>query len=149
MAAERDAAARYIASFLADRVGSIFSGKITGVTRFGLFVKLSETQADGLAPISGLGDQRWIHEEAAHALVGERTGERYILGQAVEVRLEEAAPVTGGLLFAVQSDPLPAAENWRRPKGPGRGARHGPARVGAPSSGRGKAKAFKPGKKRR
>jgi ribonuclease R len=143
MAAERDATARYIASFLADRVGSTFEGKVTGVTRFGLFVKLRETQADGLVPVSTLGDQRWIHDEASHALVGERTGERYLLGQSVEVRLEEATPVSGGLLFTVQSDSLPALEGWRRPKGFGRGPRRGP-----PPS-RGKAKPAKPKKKKR
>src|SRR5262249_32978436 len=68
MAAERDATSRYIASYLADRVGADFEGRVTGVTRFGLFIRLDETQADGLAPIATLGDERWIHDEAAHAL---------------------------------------------------------------------------------
>ncbi len=71
MAAERDAASRYIASFLADRVGAVFEGRVTGVTRFGLFIRLDETQADGLAPIRSLGAERWNHDEGAHALVGE------------------------------------------------------------------------------
>ena len=57
MAAERDATARYIAAFLADRVGNEFEGRVTGVTRFGLFIRLDETQADGLAPISSLGNE--------------------------------------------------------------------------------------------
>ncbi|RYG09771.1 MAG: VacB/RNase II family 3'-5' exoribonuclease, partial [Caulobacteraceae bacterium] len=48
MAAERDAMDRYIAAFLQDRVGGAFPGRITGVTRFGLFVRLDETGADGL-----------------------------------------------------------------------------------------------------
>ena len=50
MAAERDAVDRFIASWLSDRVGGEFEGRITGVTRFGLFVKLHETGADGLVP---------------------------------------------------------------------------------------------------
>ncbi len=145
MAAERDATARYIASFLADRVGSTFEGRVTGVTRFGLFVRLAETQADGLVPVSTLGDQRWLHDEAAHALVGERSGERFILGQQVEVRLEEATPVTGGLLFTVLTDALPPLEGWRRPKG--RGGHHQHRRPPPPS--RGKAKPAHLKKKKR
>ncbi len=116
MAAERDAASRYIASFLSDRVGAVFEGRVTGVTRFGLFIRLDETQADGLAPISTLGAERWIHDETAHALVGEHSGERFPLGMRVEVRLEEATPVSGGLLFSVLSDPLAAAPGWRKAK---------------------------------
>jgi ribonuclease R len=114
MAAERDATARYISAFLADRVGNEFEGRISGVTRFGLFIRLTETQADGLAPISTLGTERWVHDEAAHALVGEHSGERFPLGMKVEVRLEEATPISGGLLFHVLTDPLAPAPGWRR-----------------------------------
>ena len=77
MAAERDATDRYVAAFLADRVGAEFAGRITGVTRFGLFVRLAETGADGLVPVSSLGGEYFIHDERAHALVGERTGRRW------------------------------------------------------------------------
>jgi ribonuclease R len=114
MAAERDATARYISAFLADRIGAEFEGRVTGVTRFGLFVRLDETQADGLVPISTLGNERWIHDETAHALVGEHTGQRYPLGMRVEVRLEEATPISGGLVFYVLSDPEPPLPGWRR-----------------------------------
>jgi len=114
MAAERDATARYISAYLSDRIGATFEGRVTGVTRFGLFIRLDETQADGLAPISSLGAERWIHDEKAHALVGEQSGERFLLGMKVEVRLEEATPISGGLLFSVLSDPLPPAPGWRK-----------------------------------
>ena len=92
MAAEREATDRYVAAFLSERVGATFEGRITGVTRFGLFIRLLETGADGLAPVSSLGDEYFIHDDAAHALVGERTGKRYRLGARVEVELKEAAP---------------------------------------------------------
>ena len=105
MAAERDATDRYVASFLADRVGAEFAGRITGVTRFGLFVRLAETGADGLIPIGSLGGEYFHHDERAHALVGERSGARWTLGREVEVRLTEATPITGGLLFELLSDP--------------------------------------------
>ena len=83
MAAERDAMDRYIAAFLEERVGATFGGRITGVTRFGLFVRLDETGADGLVPVSSLGSEYFTHDDRAHALVGERTGQRYTLGRRV------------------------------------------------------------------
>jgi ribonuclease R len=105
MAAEREAGERYVAAFLAERVGATFAGAITGVTRFGLFVRLIETGADGLAPVSTLGDEYFVHDERTHSLVGERTGSRWRLGAKAEVRLREANPVTGGLLFEMVSEP--------------------------------------------
>ncbi|MBU6372846.1 MAG: ribonuclease R [Alphaproteobacteria bacterium] len=133
MAAERDATERYVAAFLADRVGATFEGRISGVTRFGLFVKLKETAADGLAPISTLGAEYWAHDEASHALVGESSGRRYQLGQDVEVRLEDVAPVSGGLVFHMLSDPLPPAPGWTRSaRGRSRGGRPGPAHAPRP-----------------
>ncbi|WP_395647828.1 ribonuclease R [Terricaulis sp.] len=116
MAAERDATSRYIAAFLADRIGATFEGRVTGVTRFGLFIRLDETQADGLAPIRSLGHEHWIHDETAHALVGEQTGERFPLGMRLEVELEEATPISGGLIFKVLTDPQPALPGWRKSK---------------------------------
>jgi ribonuclease R len=107
MAAEGDAADRYTAAYLGDRVGATFTGAITGVTRFGLFVRLSDTGADGLAPIATLGTEYFVHDEKGHRLVGERSGVQWRLGAAIEVRLREANPVTGGLLFEVLSEPEP------------------------------------------
>jgi len=116
MAAERDATDRYVAAFLADRVGAEFVGRITGVTRFGLFVRLAETGADGLVPISKLGGEFFIHDDRTHSLVGERSGARWPLGMTVEVKLEEATPITGGLLFEMLSDPAPPDATAPRPR---------------------------------
>jgi ribonuclease R len=107
MAAERDATDRYIAAFMEGREGAEFTGRITGVTRFGLFVRLAETGADGLVPVSTLGGEYFIHDDRAHALVGERSGRRWRLGAEVQVRLREATPITGGLLFEMLSEPDP------------------------------------------
>jgi ribonuclease R len=136
MAAERDATDRYIALFLSDRVGAEFDGKITGVTRFGLFVRLAETGADGLVPVSTLGGEYFVHDDRAHALVGERTGARWPLGMKVRVRLREATPLTGGLLFEMLSEPMAADPNAPRPRlgmrgrGGGGGGFRGPQRGG-------------------
>ena len=80
VAAERDAMDRYVAAFMADRVGATFAGRVTGVTRFGLFVALDDTGADGLIPIRSLGQEFFRHDEGRQALVGERTGETFGLG---------------------------------------------------------------------
>ncbi len=104
MAAERDSTDRYVAAFMEDRVGAAFTGRVTGVTRFGLFVRLKETGADGLIPIRTIGAEYFRHDERRHALVGERSGTAYALGDTVTVRLREAAPLTGGLRFELVTD---------------------------------------------
>ena len=121
MAAERDATDRYLAAFLSDRVGASFMGRIAGVTRFGLFVRLDETGADGIVPIRSLGNDYFRHDERAHALIGEVTGATYRLGERAEVKLLEAAPITGGLVFELLSEPQSYADKKGR-KGRG-GAR--------------------------
>jgi len=132
MAAERDAIDRYVAAFLEDRVGAAFDGRITGVTRFGLFVRLAETGADGLVPVSTLGGEFFIHDEASHALVGERTGARWRLGRTVEVRLREATPLTGGLILEMLSEPE-ARDPQSKPKAFGARTSR-PRRSGRPPS---------------
>ncbi len=104
MAAERDSTDRYVAAFMEDRVGAVFSSRITGVTRFGLFVRLKETGADGLIPIRTISSEYFRHDERRHALVGDRTGTVYRLGDMVTVRLLEATPLTGGLRFELTED---------------------------------------------
>lgn len=99
MAAERDTIDRLIAHFMADQVGSTFTGRIAGVNKAGLFVKLSETGADGFIPAATLGREYYYFDDANHALVAEKSGETYQLGLDVEVKLVEAAPVAGALRF--------------------------------------------------
>ncbi|MFE1602703.1 ribonuclease R [Methylobacterium sp. ID0610] len=120
MAAERETIDRLIAQHLADRVGATFAGQISGATRAGLFVKLTETGADGFVPVSTLGADYFRLEEGRHALVGERTGETFRLGDRVTVRLVEAAPVAGALRFEVVSEGARGAPGPRRGPRPGR-----------------------------
>jgi ribonuclease R len=104
MAAERETADRLIAAYLADRVGAEFSARISGVTRSALFVRLHDTGADGIVPAAALGNDYYRHNESAHALVGDRTGEAFRLGDAVRVRLVEAVPTAGALRFEMLSE---------------------------------------------
>ncbi len=101
MAAERETVDRLIAAHLADHVGATFAGRIAGVTKAGLFVKLADTGADGFVPAATLGDEYFRYEDALHALVGSRSGDTLRLGDPVVVRLEEAAPFAGALRFAL------------------------------------------------
>jgi ribonuclease R len=114
MKAERETADRLIAHFLADRIGATFQGRISGVTRAGLFVKLTDTGADGLIPIRTLGTEYFNYDEARHALVGSRSGAMHRLGDVVDVRLVEAAPVAGALRFELLSEGKPMARGGRR-----------------------------------
>jgi ribonuclease R len=104
MKAERETADRLIAHHLADRIGASFQGRISGVTRAGLFVKLDDTGADGLIPIRTLGTEYFNYDETRHALVGSRSGAMHRLGDVVDVRLVEAQPVAGALRFELLSE---------------------------------------------
>ena len=112
--AERDAVDRYTAAYLADRVGAEFHGRIGGVTRFGLFVTLSESGADGLVPIGSLPEDFYEHDARRHALVGRRWGREYHLGAKVRVRLIEADPLTGSTILHLADESDGAAVPWLR-----------------------------------
>src|SRR3990167_5899117 len=145
MAAERGATGRFLAIFLADRVGAEFEARITGVTPAGLFAALAGSGADGFVPISSLSDEYWVHDAAAMAVYARGSGKTFSLGQIVRVRLKEVTPLQGGLLLEMISDPLPAPAGRRearkaisRDAGGGRGPRRGggggsgPPRKGKP-----------------
>jgi ribonuclease R len=127
MVAERDTTDRYLAAYLSDRIGATFTGRISGVQGFGLFVKLDETGADGLIPIRAIGREFYHYDRDAQTLMGADTGIIIGIGQRVTVRLAEAVPVTGGLLLE-----LLEIENRALPAGakPARG-RPAPRRAGA------------------
>jgi ribonuclease R len=101
VAAERGAMDRYVAAFMASHVGATFPGRVTSVTRFGLFAALDATGADGLIPIRSLGQEFFRHDEGRQVLVGERTGETYGLGDRLRLKLVEADIATGGMMFEV------------------------------------------------
>lgn len=100
-AAEREVQDRYTAAYLSGRQGELFPGRINGVTRFGLFIQLQETGADGLIPIRTLPSDFYHHDEKAHALVGDRNGRIFRLGDILTVQLVEADLVTGGVVLAL------------------------------------------------
>lgn len=104
MSAERETTDRLIASHLSGQIRARFFGRIAGVTKAGLFVRLDDTGADGFVPASSIGREYYVHDETRMALVGSDTGETYQLGDRIEVRLLEATPISGGLRFEILSD---------------------------------------------
>ncbi|MFM5950017.1 MAG: ribonuclease R family protein [Novosphingobium sp.] len=112
MEAERETIDRYVAAWLASRVGEVFECRITGVQRFGLFATIIGLGGDGLVPVSVLGDERFFHDEKAQALEGEQSGDRFTLGMILRLRLAEANPLTGALKFEPE-----AAEGRIEPRG--------------------------------
>ncbi len=107
MAAERDTVDRLVAAHLASRLDESFDGRISGVTRAGLFVQLPQFGADGFIPVSSLGSEYYIYDETAHAMVGEQSGKGYQLADRVSVRLVEIAPLAGAMRFEMLSEPRP------------------------------------------
>ena len=99
MEAERASVDRFTAAFLAQRMGQVFEGRISGVTRFGLFVTLTDTGADGLVPIRSLPSDYYIHSEEQHALIGRRTGRLFRLCAPVKIMVIEADRLTGSSVF--------------------------------------------------
>ncbi|WP_417797971.1 ribonuclease R [Terasakiella pusilla] len=132
-AAERDAMDRYTTLFMADRVGASFGARINGVTRFGLFITLDETGADGLIPIRSLPGDFYDHDEDLHLLRGKRTGLVFRLGERAEAKLIEADVITGGMVFNLVLKPEDVAKaaksgsgERRTKKGHRKGFKKGP-----------------------
>lgn len=125
MAAERETVDRLIAGFLADQVGTVFAARVSGVTRAGLFVRLDETGADGFVPLSSLDYDYFHHDETLRAVIGERTGTAFQMGDRIEVRLMEVTPVAGAMRFEVVSDGkiMKALDRIRAKRGPRSGRR--------------------------
>ncbi|WP_410218728.1 ribonuclease R [Paracoccus sp. (in: a-proteobacteria)] len=125
MAAERDTTDRYLAAFLSERVGTEMTGRISGIQKFGAFVKLDETGADGLLPIRAIGQEYFHYDPDAQMLIGSDTGLEIGIGQRVTVRLAEALPLTGGLtldLLELEGSAMPRGnpKGKRGRKPPGR-----------------------------
>ena len=127
MAAERDSTDRYVAAYMQAHLGTIFEARITGVIKFGLFVRLKDSGAEGLLPARSLGAEYFRHDERRQAMIGERSGTSYGLGDTVRVKLVEAAPITGGLRFELAEGGEPArAHRLPRPAKPGQKHRFKP-----------------------
>jgi ribonuclease R len=116
MLAERETIDRMVAAHLAENLGAQFKGRVSGVVSAGLFVVLNDTGADGFVPASSLGRDYFAFDASRHALIGSSTGETFQLGDEVEVRLMEVAPIKGGMRFEILSGGKPGEKPKRLPK---------------------------------
>ena len=114
MQAERDTVDRYVAAFLADRVGQILNCRITGVQPFGFFATVEDLGGDGLVPAAILGNEYFRYDEKAQALVGEQSGETYRMGQKLELKLAEANPASGALRFELPEGRFAGPQRQRK-----------------------------------
>lgn len=85
--ATRDAMMALKCHYMQDKVGQIFTGRITGVTSFGLFVELQSLYIDGLVHVATLGDDYYLYEPFKHRMIGEHTREVFRLGDELQVAL--------------------------------------------------------------
>ncbi|KIC49661.1 ribonuclease R [Tateyamaria sp. ANG-S1] len=128
MVAERDTTDRYLAAYLSERVGDELEGRVSGIAKFGIFVKLDDSGADGLVPMRSIGAEYFHFDREANTLMGSDTGMIIGLGQRATVRLAEAVPVTGGIaleLLALDGQSLPRG----RQSPAGRSPRRKPAKA--------------------
>ncbi|TFW32356.1 ribonuclease R [Massilia horti] len=85
--ASRDVEAWLKCYYMKDKLGEEFSGIISGVTPFGIFVQLEELFVEGLVHVTELGQDYFQYDEVRHELRGERTGQRYALTGKVQVKI--------------------------------------------------------------
>lgn len=130
MEAERSAKDRFAAQYLSAHTNAEFSGTISGVSRFGLFVRLDGSGADGIIPIRTLPDDFYVHDEKQHALIGRQTGRLYRMGARLMVCLVEADAMTGSTVLSVigkEGADIPGI-NMPKPKLQPRGGRKKPGK---------------------
>jgi ribonuclease R len=117
--AERDLMEWKKVKFMQDRVGEEFEGLITSVTKFGLFVELTDLFVEGLVPLNTLTDDRYTFHENTREIIGQGTHKRYHLGQKIRVLVDRIDPVEKKIQFAViEEEPVRAkGKRGKRSKG--------------------------------
>jgi len=114
---ERELLQWKLVRFLAGRIGEEFSGRVTGVQPFGLFVQLADYFVDGLVPIRTLADDYYVFDPEAHRLVGQEKERVFRLADEVRVQLAGVNPRQRGLELKVVGMPEPRAPRRRRSRG--------------------------------
>ena len=147
--ATRDVNAWLKCYYMQDKIGEVFDGTVAGVTSFGLFVALDGVYVEGLLHVTELGNDYFIYDKARHAMIGERTGVRYRLGDRLRVKISRVDLETSRIDF-VQGDAAlpekgsaatPANSSDRRPVQENRPARGKPAASKATTAGKSRAPA--------
>ena len=119
MTAERDIDKCYMAQFMSAHVGEAFTGTVSGVAKFGLFVALPNG-VEGLLPVTALPDDRYEYDEVRMTLTGPRTKFTYTFGMPIQVLCAAADPGSGQIDFLLPGAALPAAGEKVQPPKPAR-----------------------------
>jgi len=90
--------------FMKERIGEVFAGTISAVTAFGIFVALDEVYVEGLVHVSELGQDYFQFDNIKHQMLGERSGERFRLGDRVRVKLVRADLESNKIDFVLVRD---------------------------------------------
>lgn len=102
--ASRDAMDMLKCDFMQDKVGNDYTGSITGVTQFGLFITLDDFYVEGLAHISSLADDYYHFDPANQALTAERSGKKYRLGDSVKIQVARVDIDSRLIDFAIKTN---------------------------------------------
>jgi ribonuclease R len=109
--ATRDVEAWLKCFYMRDHLGSVFTGSISSVTGFGLFVSLDDLYVEGLVHVSELGADYFHFDATKHQMLGERTGKRYRLGDRVQVKVVRVDMESTKIDFVLESEPQSSATN--------------------------------------
>ncbi|GGC20778.1 ribonuclease R [Novosphingobium marinum] len=134
MEAERDTIDRYVAAWLAGRVGEIFETRITGVQKFGFFATILGFGGDGLVPVSTLGAERFYYDDRKQTLEGDESGTTFAMGDRLKLRLAEANPLTGALKFELPDSEGAPVEKRGKPSPLKRKGKHLAGKRGRPGN---------------
>ena len=114
-AAERELVEWKKMKFMSGRVGEDFDGLIISITKYGIFVELTDLFVEGLIPLNTLYDDRYAFHETTRQIIGQRSRKTYSLGDRVRVILDRIDPVERKLQFAlVEERPTPAQRGRKR-----------------------------------
>jgi ribonuclease R len=87
--------------YMKDQIGTAYDGSISAVTAFGIFVALDQVYVEGLVHVSDLGADYFTFDKIKHQMIGERTGQRFRLGDRVKVKLVKADLESGKIDFVL------------------------------------------------
>ena len=114
-AAERELVEWKKIKFMSDRVGEDFDGLIVSITKYGIFVELTDLFVEGLIPLNTMYDDRYVFHDTTRQIIGQRTRKTYSLGDRVRVVLDRIDRVERKLQFAlVEERPTPAQRGRKR-----------------------------------
>ncbi len=120
--ATREVADALKAEFMRERIGERFSGTVTGVTGFGLFVELEGLYIEGLVHVTALASDYYVFDATAKRLTGARSGTMYAIGDRIEVEVAGAS-VEEGKIDLVPLEKVPSAKRGKNKHGKKLGGR--------------------------